>query len=635
MRISTTKIEPVMEEERNIIKDISDRVHAFCNDIIAGKVATELLEKHKIPHEYIDVCRDSNHPSSWKMKKRLFEYMMRRIGYYDNNGHTEKITDIHTNLANMLYHPHKDNELPGLIIPKMILGVKDVLTKVEGLNSTNTVDFAEKNVLNNVTFGKKERSFELGYEKDPTQAVSLESTPSVQTTITIGGEDFVVPAGCSFVNGHIVKFTQPDEVRVRFNKLHSANLQEDKVYYFRYVTEVGSKDNICTEFKKSYFDIDGQDTYCIETQVFGSQLVLYTYPWSNKRFLVIEYHKKMTARENADFCYSALLALGMITTKVHLNECWLVAYEKEDMRKMEGLFFYTLTDSVECNYKIFTSNVYPLLVNVAQRIDPKNGDHRACDIISKLKLSNALPSFPTDVFGRLVENMVKYEELRRGIFIILMGSRLHLEVQTAIYCVALEAISNLASILIGPQKKVIIGRKKDWKITRKRFIALSDELCDNNVITEAEKKDIDKKINSMNSAFNSEKLRALLEFYHYPIRKFDELTLFLRNLLLHGNINFDLIKTRKPEDYLFELSINLHKLCCATALLMSGYEGYIVNNRKYYGFADSFKAFIKIGNNVKVEYPKYMDKKATVWRKICEAARSVWKWASDIPHHLL
>lgn len=615
-----------MEEVDNVIKDISARVRAFCDDIIAGRVKKDLLDKHQIPQEYLDVCRDQNHPSSRKMKSRLFEYLMKRIGYYDNIGNAGKIAEIQTNLDSLLFKPKEDNEQPGLYIPRMILGVKDALNKIEGLNGSNSVNFTEKNVVNNVTFGKKEHSFELGYERDSRQAVSLERTPSVQTTITLGGEDYVVPAGGSFVTGHRVTFTQPDEVMVRFERFHSANLQEEQGYYFRYVTEVGAKDDVCREFEKTCYDIDGQDTYTIDTQADGSQLTLYTYQWNDKRFLVIEYHKKMTARVNADFCFATLVALGMITTKVHLNESWLVAYDKEDMQQMKGLFFQTLTDSIQCNYSIFTSNVYPLLVNVAQRIDPKNGEYRACDIISKLKLSNALPWFSTDVFGCLVENMVKYEELRRGIFIILMGSRLHLEVQAAIYCVALEAISNLAPAIIGPQKKVIIGRKKDWKTTRAHFIALSDELCQQQVITEVEKKDIDKKINSMNNAFNSEKLRALLEYYHYPLRMFDELTLFLRNLLLHGNISFDLIKNRKPEDYLFELSINLHKLCCATALLMSGYEGYIVNNRKYYGFAGSYKSFIRIGNNVRVEYPKYKEKKTTVWGNVCEAAKRVREW---------
>ena len=130
---------------------------------------------------------------------------------------------------------------------------------------------------------------------------------------------------------------------------------------------------------------------------------------------------------------------------------------------------------------------------------------------------------------------------------------------------------------------------------------MTEDLCRQQIISAEEKQSVKKKIENLNKAFNSEKLRALLEYYHYPLRQFDELTLLLRNLLLHGNIKFKVLKGRHPVDYLFELSMNLHKLCCAIALLMSGYKGYIVNNRKLYGFPNSYKAFIRIGDNVKID----------------------------------
>ena len=170
---------------------------------------------------------------------------------------------------------------------------------------------------------------------------------------------------------------------------------------------------------------------------------------------------------------------------------------------------------------------------------------------------------------------------------------------------ALESISNLAPKIISQKEEHIINDKKAWKEVRKRFKALSAELCTQQIITEKEKADIEKKVESMNKAFNSEKLRALLEYYHYPLRQFDDLTLFLRNLLLHGSIKFKVLNGREPEDYLFELSMNLHKLCCSIALLMSGYKGYIINSRKLYDYPNSYKAFIRIGDNVKMDYPKY------------------------------
>lgn len=604
-----------MEEDYSNSTSIVSKVRDFCDEIIAGNVNDDLLRRHKIPEEYLAVCRNQAHPSSKKLRKRLFEYIMDQIGYYNNLGNNEKLVEINASIDELLNNPTMQTDKKGLNVPRIILGVDSSLDKIEKLNNSNHVDFSEKGVVSNVHFGKEERRFELTYNRDPRQFVSLEGFNLPQTTIQIDGEDFVVPTGGSSMSGHMVTFTQPDEVTIRFDRFHSSNILENKSYFYRYITQVGDKDDVCREFEKYYYDIDGQDTYTIDTKVDGQQLTLYTHIFYNKRYLVIEYHKKLNAREIADFCFSVLVALGMITTTVHLNECWLVAYEKEDMTQMEGLFYQSMTDSIKCNYSIFTSNVYPALVTVAKQIDPINGEHRACDIIDQLKLSNALPWFSCKVFGRLVDNMVNYEELRRGIFIIMMGSRLHLEVQAAIYCVALEAISNLAPIIIGKKKEVIITRKKDWKTTLKRFRALTEELYKQEVITEEEKRDLDKKIESMNRAFNSEKLRALLEYYHYPLKQFDELTLVLRNLLLHGSISFDLIKNRKPEDYLFELSINLHKLCCATALLMSGYEGYILNNRKLYGFAKSYKAFIRIGNNVKNDYPKY-EEKQTFWIRL-------------------
>ena len=436
---------------------------------------------------------------------------------------------------------------------------------------------------------------------------------------SVGGEEYDVPVNGAHVSSHSWNIVLPDEVTIQFDRFHNSNLKEEEKYYFRYITEVNDKDESCREFEKFIIDIDGTDTWVIDTRVDGHQLVVYNYSYHDKRYLIIEYGKAVKAEEMRDIGFSTLVALGMITTTIHLNECWLIAYENEGKKEETGLFYQSLVPTVNCQYRIFSNKVYPSLVHVAQTIDPVNGEHRALSIISSLKLSTALPDFSRIVFGRLIENLLKYEELQRGIFIILMGAGFNLEIQAAIYCVALEAISNLAELIIGKQKASIIDRKISWKTVRKRFLALADDLCHQSVITEIEKGDIVKKIDSMNRAFNSEKLRALLEYYRYPIKQFDDLTLFLRNLLLHGSIQFKKIPGRKPEDYLFELSMNLHKLCCSIALLMSGYKGYIVNNRKMYGYANSYKAFIRIGNNTKSDYPTYKEPKSfwiRTWVKV-------------------
>lgn len=594
-----------MEAEITVLKKISEKVHSFCDDIIAEKISDDLLQKHGIPSEYLDVCRDANHPSCRKLGNRLFEHLMFNIGAYYNIKNEEALSEIYCHLDDLLMNPQEGSHQKPLYMPRFIYGLKNTLDCIEKLNQSQQIDFSEKTLVREVQFGKIERSFQLTYKKDYNVSVSLEDFNTPATQIEIGGRCFDVPVGGGHLSSYSGTFTRSASAVIQFDRFHSSNLKDENPYYFRYITEVSTSIDLIRVFEVGSYDIDGADVFSIDTFVDGKKLQLYFYSFNGKRYLIIEYDAALTAKDMNDLSFSTLVAFGMITSDVHLNECWLAAYDSIDKKKELGLYYQSLTPSIHCDYQIFTTNVYPSLVHVAKQIDPINGEHRACDIIGKLKLSNALSEFPSEVFGHLVENMRKYEELQRGIFIVLMGSKLHLEIQAATYCVALEAISNLAPKIISQKEEHIINDKETWTKVKKRFKALTQELCDQQLINENEKKNIEKKIENMNKAFNSEKLRALLEYYSYPLRQFDDLTLFLRNLLLHGNINFKVLKGRRPEDYLFELSMNLHKLCCAIALLMSGYKGYIVNNRKLYDYPNSYKAFIRIGDNVKVDYPKY------------------------------
>ena len=113
------------------------------------------------------VCRDKTHPSCQKMRKRLFEYLMDQIGYYDNLGNSEKFVEINTCIDELLKNPKMQTDKKGLTMPRMILGVDSALDKIEKLNNSNHIDFSEKSVVNDVRFGKEHRGFELTYNRDP------------------------------------------------------------------------------------------------------------------------------------------------------------------------------------------------------------------------------------------------------------------------------------------------------------------------------------------------------------------------------------------------------------------------------------------------------------------------------------
>lgn len=607
----------MMEDFGSINKEIVAKVRSFRDDVVAGRVRADLIRKHKIPDAYLDVCRDPNHPSSKKLINRLFEYLMSKVGYYKNLGNIDALAELNANLNGLLQKPIEEESQQELYVPRFILAVNKTLDHIERLNGSKQIGFAEKALVKNVEFGKKGRSFLLSYTRSSKVSVAFEGFSTPASKIQIEGEDIDVPEKGAHLSSRVITFTQPDAVSIEFDKFHHSSIKDDKSYYFRYITEVSAGEDLSRTFVTSYFDVDGIDTFAIEAKVDGKQLLLYFYPHNDKNYLIIEYNERMTAQAMNDLAFSTLVALGMITTEVHLDECWLAAYESSDKQNESGLYFQSLVPTIHCDYAIFTTNVYPSLVHVAKNIDHVNGEHKACDLISKLKLSRALPEFPSEVFGRLVENMRKYEDLQRGIFIILMGSKLHLEIQAATYCVALEAIANVAPDIIGADIMNIVKDKPRWKSIRKKFAELNSQLLEEGKLNAEEYDGIDKKINSMNNNFNNVILRSLLVHYRYPLNAFDELTLKLRNVLLHGSIEIDKFVGRKPEEYLFELSMNLHKLCCAIALLMSGYKGYIINNRKLYDFPNSYKAFIRIGDNVKVDYPEYKEKKS-FWKRVCD-----------------
>lgn len=612
-----------MNEISTILEDIKARVQTFCDEIIYGKIDNDILKKHKIQRSYLEICRNHDHPSSEKLKNRLFNYLMSKTGVNNHLSDVQALSEISSHIEDQLWDPKEESEEKSLKMPRFIYGVNRTLDRIEYLTHANAIEFADKEKVDNVEFRKVDRRFQLTYSKNPRISVNLEDFSTPATHIQIAGLDLIVPTRGAHLAYQQRTFTQPDKIAILIDKFHEGSLQDDKSYYFRYITEVNTDYDLFRNFVVGKFDVEGKDIFAIDVQVDGSQLLFYYYNYKGKLYLIIEYKATLTAKEMNDLCFSTLVAFGMISTDVHLNESWMAAYEDVEQTKVIGLYFQSLVPSIHCNYQIFTTNVFPSLVHVAKQIDPRGGERRACDIISNLKLSEALQPFPSDVFGRLVENNLKYEELQRGIFIILMGSSLHLEIQAATYCVALEAISNLAPKIINEKEELIINNKETWKKVKKRFMTLTKELCEEQIISDQERQDVEKKLENMNKAFNSEKLRSLLEYYHYPLRKFDELTLYLRNLLLHGSIKIKKLKDREPEDYLFELSMNLHKLCCSIALLMSGYKGYIINNRKTYNCPNSYKAFIRIGDNVKVDY-LFNKEPDNFLDKIIKFGRNVW-----------
>lgn len=587
-----------MSEVDNHIAEISSAVWRFVDDIAEGKVADELLDMHGISEVAGNAIKTPGHVGINVYRKNVFMHLMDSIGYYDllPQGADKVISLTIDEVNERLYNPHKrpDFVKKQMRIYPLVHGVKE------------SVDFINNTLLNEVQCGaisnivpdssriKKvnpgyEISFRMQYDRnlDENFNQSLEGV-----TFNIGQNPFKIQRhGC-----HISKwtryFTQDDEIAVCLTHFNTDSVSPEQSYYQRYIVEITNTSSITRNISFGLVSLDGSECYGSSININGRSFSICFFSTGGKNYLAIDSDIKLTEREMREVTFSISVAIGLLSSHIFLGEYWMVASEDVESRKPVGLFYSTLTQSVKSDYSIFTTNVYSVLIPIAKKIDPVNGEKRALSIIKSYKLGCAIDPINIEVFERIVENFERFESLQRGIYILLTGTQLSLELQPGAFAIALEAICNIAKEVL-PESKAFKIRYVAWKKIHPMLEKVSEEQLAAGLITQDECDFLKKKIESLNSSFNSDKLTSLLEYFGYPLKSADYAAIKLRNPLLHGDIK---IKKMKGSEFdnLFSLSLRLHQLCCSIPLLMAGYEGYILNNCKLYGYDTSCKAFIKL-----------------------------------------
>lgn len=570
-------------------------VKIFVDDICHGKVSPSILQKHKIPNDIYSILGGLNQANANKLKSRIFEHIMWNIGYYESLPTGQDIHDLKHRALYALEHPEEFSKVKEFYLPKLIEGVNEAIETIGSISSRTLINCPSIS-SNEVSLSKEERCFILSYERDWGSVNDFSGSMIDGTDVIFGDDIYEIAKGGSHLENYKRTLSSPDEISIGLDSFYSKHFDTSSPHYFRYITEVPNNTDITRNIGLMPIIVDGQDVFSIEVNMSDYYLDVYLFNHSSKRYLIVDSSKQFLIEDFQDTIFSLLVALGVITCDIYLNESWLFAYSDVLHKDRTGLMFRSLSPSIHCDYSIFTTNVYSVLIPIAQKEDPVNGETRAISIIDNLKLGSAIPQLGFEVFSNLVQNMECHEALRRGIFEVLSGTQYHLEIQPASFSVALESISSLAKKIIGSGQEYLIDNEKWVKEggVMARFNSLIDELCDKEEITSDEANKLKKKVNSMNNGFNSDKLRALLVHYNYPLCKFDETTLSARNVFLHGSIHPNGLDKSKTESNLFQLSMNLHMLCCSIALLMSGFRGYVINNRKLYGFDKTCKAFVKL-----------------------------------------
>lgn len=252
------------------------------------------------------------------------------------------------------------------------------------------------------------------------------------------------------------------------------------------------------------------------------------------------------------------VALAILSGKFYGGACYYLTSVSLDFKTIEGVWYEVGRNSVLSERRLIDNHFF------RQVFEDELKDNK-----SLLRLANT--SFPPEVFSALCEALANKENLLHvaELVVTAMGNRDAVQ-QGALYSVALEALTEELSSASSSDLKPI----QDKSLAT----AFKDDLL---VCLERHKKNLSKesaeilkkKIESINSPTNKDKLSKTFGLYSIDLTTEDVSAISKRNNYLHGKTPLD----RKLDFELMQISLRLHTLIIALLIKSVGYKGHIIN----------------------------------------------------------
>lgn len=336
--------------------------------------------------------------------------------------------------------------------------------------------------------------------------------------------------------------------------------------YLRYIVPIGEKNKV---FNIRHFEKSKQG--CITPQgllathidyvVSSSDFHLYTARENNEYFLIIDCIEQIDLPSFEEKCFSTLLALGLISGNLALDESFILSFSEERMSAPTGLIYQPKPSSIYTKQAAFTTNISSISYGKGLSKEEKD------------KLAVGLEEFPKDVFSSLATQLHKHEKLRRATMLLLLGKIASLEMRLPAYYIAIEAITAHAV-----KVKDMFGLIKDESVAKKVLDSIKKLVEAEGRLHNADdfnSKVLLKKITHLNRPTNEQKLSQLFKSVGYPLSEEEHKILRSRNVFLHGGF------TRGEDDKRYRdtlhTSLRLSFLVTVLLLKLAGFEGKIIN----------------------------------------------------------
>ena len=414
-------------------------------------------------------------------------------------------------------------------------------------------------------------------------------------TISISGQDYDVPSKGANITRWNKNFINPDVVEMQVNQFHTQGLNDENHYYLRYITPIS--DNLWKTIERGLrgyvYELGGVKTQTLYPIPLTCSDIQFHHAkdGNGNCFLLIDALSPVSLDFIEKVAFNILLTIGLLFGEMPLDEAYMFAYESKDFKTPQALSYKSLVNTLKHDYSIFTSNVYSVLVPLALKKDPVNGESRICNIISKRKWY--IDEFSLDVFSKMVQNFLNYEALSWGGFYLINACHFTMEMQPGAYSMALETLTAEAESKMMPKGTLNIIDASIWPAIHTALDNLVDGYVNNGQISADNGVKVKKKINSLSGPTNIDRLCMPLAFYGYPLSSAEVNLIKQRNNALHGGIKASMT-VDQAFTQLQNTALGLHRLCCTLLLKMAGYQGYVINHQRTFGCDEKAIPFILI-----------------------------------------
>jgi len=286
-------------------------------------------------------------------------------------------------------------------------------------------------------------------------------------------------------------------------------------------------------------------------------------------YFVIENLKELDFETFEQYSRTSLACFGILTGYVPRKEGYYFSYANN---KFENTKEYAYTSDFIDTYDV---SYQPINSNLLYNFMPKNITEAKRDEFEKKARENLL-LISDSVFSNLCNLNIDNKKISRATELIMEANQTSLEAQGIVYSVVLEILTSYIAVK-NEEQLTPIADKKQAKKLQKELHSIAKKY-----MSPYKDSPIYKKINSINSPTNMDKLLKPFKILNIPLTDIDRKIINNRNDFLHGNDFIDGDELLEFFSNHFYINCKLNFLVYALLLKIVGHHGKIVNMVKIY-----------------------------------------------------